>query len=96
MLFVLKIVQQQNGRVEDKRANVDNEEVDILTVKGGTGAVIENHGPGVHNNISCKGKHVYILYIGTTRMNVSFFLCSLWTLKLPTETFSMKIIPIHR
>lgn len=30
---------------------------DILTVKGGTGAIIEYHGPGV-DNISCTGKHV--------------------------------------
>lgn len=29
---------------------------DILTVKGGTGAIIEYHGPGV-DNISCTGKH---------------------------------------
>lgn len=28
---------------------------DILTVKGGTGAIIEYHGPGV-DNISCTGK----------------------------------------
>lgn len=27
---------------------------DILTVKGGTGAIIEYHGPGV-DNISCTG-----------------------------------------
>lgn len=29
---------------------------DILTVKGGTGAIIEYYGPGV-DNISCTGKH---------------------------------------
>jgi aconitate hydratase len=32
---------------------------DILTVKGGTGAIIEYHGPGV-DNISCTGKHIDI------------------------------------
>lgn len=32
---------------------------DILTVKGGTGAIIEYHGPGV-DNISCTGKIWFI------------------------------------
>jgi len=32
---------------------------DFLKVKGGMGAAIENHGPGV-DNISRTGKHVYI------------------------------------
>lgn len=30
----------------------------ILTVKGGTGAIIEYHGPGV-DNISCTGMYVF-------------------------------------
>jgi len=46
---------------------------DNLTVKGGTVSVIEYHDPGVDNIISCTGKH----YIYITRMNDSFFLCSL-------------------
>jgi len=33
---------------------------DILTVKGGTGAIIEYHGPGV-DNISCTGKYDYFI-----------------------------------
>lgn len=35
---------------------------DILTVKGGTGAIIEYYGPGV-DNISCTGKHFNIQII---------------------------------
>jgi len=35
---------------------------DILTVKGGTGAVIEYHGPGV-DNISCTGNNVIMSQI---------------------------------
>jgi len=46
---------------------------DILKVKRITGAAIENRGPGVDNK-SRTGKHVYIC---TTRMNASFFICSL-------------------
>ena len=31
---------------------------DILTVKGGTGAIVEYHGPGV-DSISCTGKNLF-------------------------------------
>lgn len=34
----------------------------ILTVKGGTGAIIEYHGPGV-DSISCTGKSTHISYL---------------------------------
>lgn len=34
----------------------------ILTVKGGTGAIIEYHGPGV-DSISCTGKTTLISYL---------------------------------
>lgn len=34
----------------------------ILTVKGGTGAIIEYHGPGV-DSISCTGKSTQISYL---------------------------------
>lgn len=34
----------------------------ILTVKGGTGAIIEYHGPGV-DSISCTGKTTRISYL---------------------------------
>lgn len=34
----------------------------ILTVKGGTGAIIEYHGPGV-DSISCTGKSTQIFYL---------------------------------
>lgn len=36
----------------------------ILTVKGGTGAIIEYHGPGV-DSISCTGKEKYLLASGS-------------------------------
>jgi len=32
---------------------------DILTVKGGTGAIVEYHGPGV-DSISCTGECCYL------------------------------------
>lgn len=34
---------------------------DVLTVAGGTGAIIEYHGPGV-DSISCTGKHILVCY----------------------------------
>jgi aconitate hydratase len=34
---------------------------DILTVKGGTGAIVEYHGPGV-DSISCTGNETFIYY----------------------------------
>ena len=38
---------------------------DILTVKGGTGAIVEYHGPGV-DSISCTGR--LIVYLGLTSL----------------------------
>lgn len=58
---------------------------DILTVKGGTGAVIEYHGPGV-DNISCTGKHVYVYN------NYECFIFSLYSIDLKTTgMFSIKV-----
>lgn len=44
---------------------------DILTVKGGTGAIIEYHGPGV-DNISCTGKHAKLIKYRTCDFNNHF------------------------
>jgi len=46
---------------------------DILTVKGGTGAIIEYHGPGV-DNISCTGKHDYFIVLNLILIMVKSYL----------------------
>lgn len=42
----------------------------ILTVKGGTGAIIEYHGPGV-DSISCTGEAMQISYLSGMVLDVS-------------------------
>lgn len=42
---------------------------DILTVKGGTGAIVEYFGPGV-NSISCTGKYSRLMLIKAWTLNV--------------------------
>lgn len=48
----------------------------ILTVKGGTGAIIEYHGPGV-DSISCTGKTTSLIWSG---LLLSWVLSCLWRL----------------
>ena len=42
---------------------------DILTVAGGTGAIIEYHGPGV-DSISCTGQSPMYSYSGNSRSSI--------------------------
>ena len=57
MLFSLRTViyQKVNTNVIIFFSDVILKVADILTVKGGTGAIVEYHGPGV-DSISCTGK----------------------------------------
>lgn len=61
----------------------------ILTVKGGTGAIIEYFGPGVQS-ISCTGKQIVFFYIEKENVSVSpyvkvWVLSVIWAQKLELQ-----------